>query len=973
MMHGDMKKLELDRKQFEDEKRALTEKHDEVLGKLRAMQSEINTLRAERSQFEKEASDAKRLLQAKISEETESGRGRQLLAEQVKQLQTELTDVRKDLDKERQSRSDNALMHENKINALKRELDSLNTAKVNLEKEHLSQQDTVRRALEARSQSEKEKRALQTEVRSLKDRMSEAENSRLRAAGEIERSMSRQVKEKEARMDKDLKARDAALSKSEAEREKLLAEVARLTRVVSEQDGSRQAYEQGRRRAEQEASAMKHRLLASENDNRALQNQIQQKNLEISKANAKASQQYRDKIVALTADKTKADESATQYRKQLEEAQIQIRTLEKQKEKLSLNIEDINHEVSREHQNMRNAEKTASQLQLQLAEVNRNLDMERQLKTQAQANTRQIQATLATTQSELQECHQNLLTLQKVFDPNGAIPQNWEAGRKTVAQTVDLAAKLDESHQALRIANERRIRAEKDLADLRKRHQEELQEIDNMHTSSKRILMDELNQNNTPAPGSPFKQPHRPSFSNTQSTPIRRNIMSPTAESLDSSKSDRTMDTMTFQQRMDLEGDLEELRNKLQLAEMRNKHIQAELDRIKEEAGVPNGTSSRRAAKLEGENNRLHDMLDDAYKKNAALESSMKSIDLSLKEVQAKSHEELYEYIAQQEQARKNVVTVYNEALNDLGWAKEQFDKLKAAKVLVEADLRETQIELEEALAIQQQDKVSRGQLLEEFADLQIRLDSESSRVADLTANMNLYKARSEEYFQKLEQAEIAVLRASRSETFVRQQAKEAEETAAVVMAERKQMESAIEDLQRENQHYEEKVGFMTRVYCLMLRRNRLRTFKPTSKLPFKPRSVSTTNSKITAPAVPPTLRIRSQAWNKHARNTKPSCPPLPKSSNSNAKTLSPPAAKTDISAKKSKTSVPNGTTKSSTLPPGPKKSLASKSSSPIFLRVTMRLSKLTTSFKAGSLQCSLRSAVSAPTSTMSPLTVTCF
>lgn len=875
MMHGDMKKLELDRKQFEDEKRALMEKHDEVLGKLRTMQSEINTLRAERTQFEKEASDAKRLLQAKISEETESGRGRQLLAEQVKQLQAELTDVRKDLDKERQSRSDNALMHENKINALKRELDSLNTAKANLEKEHLSQQDTVRRALEARSQSEKEKRALQTEVRSLKDRMSEAENSRLRAAGEIERSMSRQVKEKEARMDKDLKARDAALSKSEAEREKLLAEVARLTRVVSEQDGSRQTYEQGRRRAEQEASAMKHRLLASENDNRALQNQIQQKNLEISKANAKASQQYRDKIVALTADKTKADESASQYRKQLEEAQIQIRTLEKQKEKLSLNIEDINHEVSREHQNMRNAEKAASQLQLQLAEVNRNLEMERQLKTQAQANTRQIQATLATTQSELQECHQNLLTLQKVFDPNGAIPQNWEAGRKTVAQTVDLAAKLDESHQALRIANERRIRAEKDLADLRKRHQEELQEVDSMHSSSKRILMEELNQNNTAAaPGSPFKQPHRPSFSNTQSKPITRNIMSPAAESVDSSKSDRTMDTMTFQQRMDLEGDIEELRNKLQLAEMRNKHIQAELDRIKQEAGVPNGTSSRRAAKLEGENNRLHDMLDDAYKKNAALESSMKSIDLSLKEVQAKSHEELYEYIAQQEQARKNVVTVYNEALNDLGWAKEQFDKLKAAKVIVEADLRETQIELEEALAIQQQDKASRGQLLEEFADLQIRLDSESSRVADLTANMNLYKARSEEYFQKLEQAEIAVLRASRSETFVRQQAKEAEETAAVVMAERKQMESAIEDLQRQNQHYEEKVSFMATSNVLMLTHYRLRTSKPISNPPSRPRSASITNSKTTAPAAPPTSKTKNPAWNKRARNTKPSYPP---------------------------------------------------------------------------------------------------
>jgi myosin protein heavy chain len=104
------------------------------------------------------------------------------------------------------------------------------------------------------------------------------------------------------------------------------------------------------------------------------------------------------------------------------------------------------------------------------------------------------------------------------------------------------------------------------------------------------------------------------------------------------------------------------------------------------------------------------------------------------------------------------------------------------------------------------QDALSRSQLLQEFADLQIRLDSESSKLTDVTSQLSLYKSRADEYFSKLEQAEIAVLKASRAEQFAKSQAKEAEETCAEIMSERKQMDATVEDLQRQNQSYEERL-----------------------------------------------------------------------------------------------------------------------------------------------------------------------
>jgi len=805
LLHADLMKMDVERKVLEDERRKLTDKHDEVFGRLRGLQQEIESLRSEKSRLEKEAADAHRLLESKVNEEMESGKGRRLLDQQIQELKSELASVQAELDQERKNRAEIAMNNESKYNSLKRERESLSMAKETIEKELYSQQDTLRRALEARSQSEKDKRSLQLEIKTLRDRVSEVEIARAKAQAEIERNMSRQVKEKEARMDKDLRAKEDALSLAENERQRLASENTRLNRVVAEQDAARQSYENSRRRTEQDATQIKNRLLASENDNRALQNKIQQKNLEISKANAKAAEQYRDKIVTLTTDKAKALEESNKIRKQLEDAQIQIRALEKQKEKLTLNLEDLNHEVSREHKTTRSAEKTSSQMQLQLVELNRNLEMERQLKVQAQANTKQFQQTLAATNAELEEAHHQLLVLQKVFDPEGQQPPSWESGRRSVTHSVDLATKLEETNQALRVSNERSARAEKELAELRKRHQDELQEMDSMYTTSKKALLEEIN--GVPV-GSPkqFRPSFQQNFSN-HSAPSRRNINSGTEDALDSSGSDRTMDTLAFQKRMDLASELEEVQNQLQLSEMRNKHLQAQIDRATEKSvRFEDDSSARRAFKLEKENSRLHDLLDDSTQKNSALEASMNSIELSLKEVQAKTHEELYDYINQQDQARKTLVAVHHEALNDLSWAKEQFDKLKLAKLNLENDLRETQIELDDALAAQQQDKVSRSQLLNEFADLQIRLDAEASKVADLTASMNLYKARSEEYFSKLEQAEISVLKSSRAEAFMRAQSREAEETTATVLSERKMIESLIEDLQRQNQHFEEKV-----------------------------------------------------------------------------------------------------------------------------------------------------------------------
>jgi myosin protein heavy chain len=116
----------------------------------------------------------------------------------------------------------------------------------------------------------------------------------------------------------------------------------------------------------------------------------------------------------------------------------------------------------------------------------------------------------------------------------------------------------------------------------------------------------------------------------------------------------------------------------------------------------------------------------------------------------------------------------------------------------MEVELRDARSETQEMQEIRDQDALSRNQLLAEFSDLQIRLDSESSRAADLESSLSLYKTRADEYFNKIEQAEITVLKATRAENFAKSRCQEAEETCAQIMSERKEMDGLVEDLQRE-------------------------------------------------------------------------------------------------------------------------------------------------------------------------------
>jgi myosin protein heavy chain len=809
VLRNDLKKHDEDRRNMEAEKKSLSTRHDNMQARLREVQAERDAMRSGKTQLEREAADVKRLLEEKRTEDVEAGESRKLLEQQVNDLKAQLFQAEADLSRERQSRDDVQMLAEHNLAKLTDKYNSLNESKIEIEKEMYIHQDSLRRATEARVAAEKSRKDLQSELIKLRERFTAVENARLNAEAEIERKFKSQSEERIVSMRTDLDEKMQLLEDLEAERYQLSIRVQELEHAISESDNFRLRHDQHKERLERELVTLKGRLTASENDNRSLLTKIQQKNLDIARSNSKASDSNRLRLANLQKEKSKIEEENKKLQKQLGDSQLAITSLEKQKEKLSLSLEDLNHEVNREHKNSRNAEKAASTANLQLAEANRNLENERQLRGQAQANTRQMQGSLDRANKEIEDLHRQLILLHRVFEPEASEPtKSWEAVQPHLSKQVDLAQVLNNVQHKLQITEEKYARAESQLSDMRRRHADEMKELDSRYSSSRRALLEEIDQNevaNNRAPAHFRKNSENAlkRMSNPTTPNKRYNNMYEGAN--DSARSDRTVDTVGYQRRMDTAAEIEELQNKLQMTEMQNKHLQSQLQQVTPSRDIwqDDSPSIRRMQLLERENGRLHGQLDDSAKKVSALERSIRSGELSLRDVQAKSHEELFDLINSQEQSRRSLLKVHNDALSDFSDAKAQYEKLKHSRAALEVEVRDARSEAQELQASREQDLASRNQLLQEFSDLHIRLDAETSRSADLESSLSLFKSRADEYFSKLEQAEITVLKASRAEQFAKSRCQEAEDTCAQIMSERKEMDALVEDLQRQTQSLE--------------------------------------------------------------------------------------------------------------------------------------------------------------------------
>ncbi|KAK4905363.1 hypothetical protein LTR28_000769, partial [Elasticomyces elasticus] len=304
ILKTDLRKYQDDRKRFEGEKQILTSKHEEVQDRLRQVQAEVEAMHSLHTQLQREADDAKRALEDRTSENAKAV----MLEGQIEDLKSELYQVQTELSRERQSRDDVKKICDSEVAHLRREFDALNDSKVTIEKEMYVQSDVTRRATEAKVIAEKERKEYQQELQDLRKKFIALQEAKIESEAAVERSISRQANERQAILRRDIEAKGAYIAELDQERGRLATEVQQLKQLIADSDTYKIHHDQHKERLERELVTVKGRLTASENDNRALLNKVQQKNLDIARSNSRVGDSQRTRIAQLTAEKSRAED-----------------------------------------------------------------------------------------------------------------------------------------------------------------------------------------------------------------------------------------------------------------------------------------------------------------------------------------------------------------------------------------------------------------------------------------------------------------------------------------------------------------------------------------------------------------------------------------------------------------------------------------------------------------------------------------
>lgn len=417
-LNGEQRELISSRKTLEAEKISAVSRCESLESRARDAQATTKTVEAQRAKIQEEADEVKRKLEAKISADLETGRNHNILQSQVEDLKKELSHAQEDLSRERQSRDDVIALNDHQMASLREEFQNLNESKITIEKELYVQQDKLRRAMEARTAADHIRKELQTELTKLRERYANTESSRIEALAAAEN----QANEKQANLTKELESRSKLADDISAEKSRITDELDSLKRCLADSNTFRSQHDEHKERLEREIVTIKGILTASENDNRALLNKIQQKDLDIASTQSRAGDSQRSRMAQMQSEKAALEKENRSLQTAYGEAQLSIASLEKQKENLALDLEDLIHEVD-QRQMQSQLDRRDKSVQQLTDDINHGRDkIERLLTTllttidELQAEEARSQLAARRAERDLREERENAMRLERELE-----------------------------------------------------------------------------------------------------------------------------------------------------------------------------------------------------------------------------------------------------------------------------------------------------------------------------------------------------------------------------------------------------------------------------------------------------------------------------------------------------------------------------------------------------------------------------
>jgi hypothetical protein len=408
----------------------------------------------------------------------------------------------------------------------------------------------------------------------------------------------------------------------------------------------------------------------------------------------------------------------------------------------------------------------------------------------AHEESAKLRQQLASTESDLEERTQQLLTLQRsigVIPREASAPGDWNVLKEKTLETVDLARRLEDATVALQVMEEAKAALErrlqnvsnwKDDFDLPSRPQ--WRNMDDVARSRSR--------ESSPLRSLPSRFRERTgSISSLASVTTRSELESTTSEELANRKHTQS-----------LRNEIEDLTTRLELSEMQQRRLEARSSPTHSRQNSE--ADSIELRRLQRENSRLHELVDGHSEKLIKVES---------RSAPGRSIKGLEDTVKALEQTKQKLLDQQNQTLRELTKARADLDKALASGQTTDREIKSLKQRLEAEQSSRQAELKSYQQTMTELKSLRIRMETTTGKYAELEDTIKMHKSRNEDMQNRLEDAEIAAHNAMRSESYARGQLEEVEAALAAALSEQRRAEDTILNLQRELRTLEGKVFFI--------------------------------------------------------------------------------------------------------------------------------------------------------------------
>ncbi|KTW30988.1 uncharacterized protein T551_01540 [Pneumocystis jirovecii RU7] len=802
-LRNDISELISEKDQLKQELIASSVKNDTFKSEIINLTKEIQELKIAKQKAENDAIETQNVLHKKMSQDAKANDIKNMLERQLLELKEELESVHEELKLERQSNIDYIEKSSSETAKLKLDNQNLFKYKEKTEEEFQKLKQDFQKISEEYSESEKTKKSIMNEVTLLRRRALNAEL----AQDEIEKnriSLNQQL------ADITSKANIAIsnLEDSNNAKTKLISDISLLKLKIEDLESEKTNLQRSLKHSEQEVQNLTSRVDIEQKNRLQVEKNLTTSNSELLKLQTHIVDIVNEKLQDIKKEKSSIESEIKLWKSKYEDNIAFTEELQKQKQRITMEAEDLEHELEREHQISKSAEKMVANLKLQLNETKTSLQTEKQQSIINHNNSIKFQKRFQDAHKEILECRKQLLSFQEALRSNKVISPDHKSDIDTQKLTK-LAKQLDKVQSALIISEESKTLIEKQFNEARKQWNNELSAQEAKYMESHQNLLDELSQ--------PIIIPsHQSTLSSSIFQKETKNIF--TSSKIENTKTDRLikeyeahahtidgkeneepfyLDRRTIQA---LESEIESLETRLDMSEKQKKQLETKLEFY--HSTQLNGSLDMK--RLKRENDRLHELLNDNADQLITLEKIQKNGIMTIKDFQSKSLEELEESFNSIAESRKSLLLEQKETLVELESARKEVEQLRKSQSNLQHEYYLLQEKLKEYEFSDENEE--RLELIRELAEIQMRFEIENQRSTELSESLTLYKNRAEEYFNKLETAEINVIKASRSETFARSQLKDAEETISKMLEERKEMEEHFHSLQKQIRELEAKI-----------------------------------------------------------------------------------------------------------------------------------------------------------------------